>query len=168
MDFPVALEHVLKWEGGFSDHPEDPGAATKYGITLDTLKRWRGQRPTTAADVRSLTKVGASEIYETWYWRFCSCHRLPSGVDLIVFDCAVNQGPRRAISFLQQAAKAKVDGAIGPKTLAAVANSDPKGLILDIAAARACHYATLNSTFHRGWFKRLLDTYCVSINNMKD
>lgn len=158
MRFEDALGIILQHEGSeFTHHPEDPGGATRHGITLQTLKDWRGARPTTAEDVKALTVEDAAPIYHNWYWDRVHCDELLSGVDLIIFDSAVNQGTGRAAMFLQQAAGVRTDGIIGPKTLAAVENSDdPKELIREIAARRAVHYAGLNPVFHLGWYRRLM------------
>ncbi len=85
----------------------------------------------------------------------CRCSELPHGVDLLVFDSAVNQGPNRAKKLLQQALDATEDGILGPITMKAISLSDRDALIDEVVARRSVHYARLQSDFHLGWFRRL-------------
>ncbi|MBI1263317.1 MAG: hypothetical protein GC187_01120 [Alphaproteobacteria bacterium] len=155
--FETVLAHVLHWEGGFSDHPADPGGATNYGITHGVLAQWRGQ-PVSREDVRALTLAEAGAIYRARYWDACRCSDLPPGVDLMVFDAAVNHGPRQAALFLQRALGAADDGVIGPRTLAAAARQDAGQTVCEIAARRMVFYARLNTfpSFGLGWARRLM------------
>jgi len=157
--FEAALAHVFHWEGGFSDHPADPGGATNFGITQATLAAWRGT-PVSREDVRALTRQGAGAIYRARYWETCRCDELPAGVDVMVFDAAVNHGPRQAALFLQRALGVADDGAIGPRTLAAAARQDASQTVCEIAARRMVFYARLNTfpSFGLGWARRLMST----------
>ncbi|AZU05161.1 hypothetical protein X907_2650 [Glycocaulis alkaliphilus] len=161
--FAQALAHVLLHEGGYVDHPEDPGGATNFGITLATLQSWRG-RSVTKADVRALTKGEAGEIYKARYWDSCRCDELPGPVAFIVFDAAVNHGVGRAVRLLQEAVGVASDGRIGPVTIAAVASARPAALVTEIAARRMVLYASLAHfrTFGLGWSRRLMGTLSVS------
>lgn len=156
--FPVAFKFVLKYEGGYSDHPSDPGGATKLGITRAVLASWR-RRSVSKSDVRGLSHDEAGRIYKAKYWIACHCGDLPAGLDLAVFDCAVNQGVRRAKRFLQQAAKVTVDGHIGPITLAAVWRKPHEELLLEFMARRMRSYGGLSQLFKvfgLGWSRRLI------------
>ena len=114
---------ILAAEGGYVDHPNDPGGATNYGITTATLKQARKTIPDLPEHVRDLTAEQALKIYETFYWKPAGCDKLPSPVDLLVFDGAVNCGVRRGVKFLQEAlnvinegkAQLATDGIIGKK-----------------------------------------------------
>lgn len=159
-NFDLALAHVLQFEGGYSDHPRDPGGATNLGITIEVLRSYRGQS-VTKDDVRALTVAEAARIYRERYWDAASCAALPSGLDLAVFDCAVNQGVGRATRFLQQAARVKVDGRIGPVTLGAVSAAPKEALLTEFMARRMLGYGLLGSlfkTFGLGWSRRLMAT----------
>ncbi len=163
-NFNSALAHVLEFEGGYSDHRLDPGGATNLGITLAVLKAYRG-RSVSKQDVRALTKKEAATIYRERYWEPAACGVLPSGLDLAVFDCAVNQGVGRARRFLQQAANVKVDGQIGPVTLAAISAAKPDRLLTEFMARRMQSYGSLQRlfpTFGLGWSRRLMATYAVA------
>ena len=154
MQFDAALEIILRWEGGFSNNPEDLGGATNFGVTLRTLAEWRG-RTVTVDDVRALMVADVAPIYRTRYWDECRCAELPGGLDLVVFDCAVNQGPARAKRLLQRSLGVVDDGIIGPMTMAAIGRAEAAGLVDELVARRAVHYAALQTDFHLGWFRRL-------------
>src|SRR5688572_21931612 len=115
-NFEAVLSHEFKEEGGYVDHPKDPGGATNMGITHKTLANWRRISPWWKLDkveVKNLTRAEASEIYRAKYWDLTQGDKLPAGVDLAVMDFAVNSGPARAAKALQRIVKAKVDGLIG-------------------------------------------------------
>lgn len=162
--FKEALEHVLQWEGGYVDHPDDPGGATNMGITLATLQSWRG-RIVTRADVKALTPAEAGKIYKARYWDQCRCDELPEGVDTIIFDAAVNHGTGRAARLLQEALNVTSDGRIGPITLAAAKRADPRALVSEIAARRMLLYGSLAHfrTFGLGWSRRLMTTLVAAV-----
>ena len=100
-NFPVALKLTLKYEGGFVNNPHDPGGATNMGITIATLSHELG-RQATVNDVRNMSKDTASEIYRKKYWLTIGGDFLPSGVDILAFDIAVNSGPGRALQWLKE------------------------------------------------------------------
>jgi lysozyme family protein len=164
-NFPRALSHVLTYEGGYSDHSSDPGGATKYGITHAVLAQHRGTS-VTKADMQALTREEAAEIYRRRYWETARCAALPGGLDLAVFDCAVNQGTGRAARLLQEALQVAADGVIGPKTLAAIATTPPQDLLAEFMARRMRAYASLTKlfpTFGLGWSRRLMATHAEAI-----
>lgn len=158
--FDPCLGAVLQHEGGFSDHPSDPGGATNMGITRKTLARWRGISPWTdlpKAEVRALTKAEAGRIYRALYWEECAGPRLPPGLDLAVFDFAVNSGPDRAIRTLQAVLGVAVDGIAGPVTLDAARRADVRAAIGAICDQRLGFLRGLAifPTFGRGWTSRV-------------
>jgi hypothetical protein len=154
-NFTACLDVVLLQEGGFSDHPADPGGATNFGITLKTLADFR-EKPVTKEDVQALTKDEAKEIYRANYWNPMRCNELPRGIDLMTFDFGVNAGPRTAIKALQRAAGVTDDGSIGPITLAAIRAHQPASLVNRMAEERLKHYRSLATfdTFGTGWSNR--------------
>lgn len=158
-NFEAALAEVLRHEGGYSDHPADPGGATMMGITLATLSAWRGAAAS-RADLRALTRAEAGAIYRRRYWVAIRGDRLPSGLDLALFDFAVNSGPSRAARCLQQVLGVRVDGRIGPETLAAARGAGEAHLAATIRALCARRRAFLGQlagfpTFGRGWERRV-------------
>lgn len=167
-NFSTVMEHVLAFEGGYSDHPEDPGGATKYGITQATLAAWRGHS-VTKAEVKTLKVEEAHEIYRMQYWEKIRGDELPGGVDLCVMDCCVNQGQGSAVRLLQTTVGTVVDGIFGPKTLAAVMAMNRRRLILEFQAQRMNAYGRLTSfrTFGLGWSRRLTGTVAAGLDLAK-
>lgn len=153
----AALAFVLRQEGGFVDHPADPGGATCFGITRATLARARGA-PASVQDVRALTKEEACTIYRRLYWTAIRGDELPAGLDLAVFDLAVNAGPGRAIRLLQSALAVTTDGILGPHTLRAARQADPLRTIRALTEQRIRFLAGLPGwpVFGRGWRRRAL------------
>lgn len=151
-----SLKHILKYEGGYVHHKDDPGGRTNLGVTQRVWEEWTG-KPATEADMRSLTVEMVSPLYKKRYWDAVRGDDLPSGVDLCVFDCAVNAGVGRASKFLQQAVGVTADGQIGPKTLAAIAAKPADEVIEAFCNLREAHYKSLSNfvTFGKGWMNRL-------------
>ena len=159
MTFAACLPVILATEGGYVDDPSDPGGATNAGITIGTLSQWM-RRGATIADVKALTPQTISTIYHDLYWTPAACDDCPVGVDLMVFDTAVNMGVGTAVRFMQGAAGVVADGHAGPLTLAAVKAAAPIGMIEKIAAARVAKYRSF-PTFARygdGWIDRVSRT----------
>lgn len=158
--FETCLDAVLVHEGGYADNPADPGGATNMGITRQTLARWRGVSPWWAlakAEVRAMGRAEAARIYHAHYWAACKGDQLPAGLDLAVFDFAVNSGPDRAIKTLQGVLEVKADGQIGPLTLGAIGTSSIAGLIGALCDRRLQFLRALRtfSTFGTGWTARV-------------
>jgi lysozyme family protein len=159
-NFEASLANILLHEGLWSDHASDPGGATMKGVTLKVYRAWwkaMGKPGIPGKDeLRNIPDATLAQIYRQNYWRAAPCDKLPSPIDLMVFDSAVNQGPGRAARVLQQAAKVTVDGAIGPKTLKAVRTKfavEPRSFLAEVAARRMRHYGGLSTfkTFGLGW-----------------
>jgi len=155
-NWDVALQHILKWEGGYVNHKDDPGGRTNLGVTQRVWEEWV-KHPVTEEVMRGLTIEMVSPLYKKKYWDAVRGDDLPSGVDLCVFDCAVNAGVGRASKFLQQAVGVTADGQIGPKTLEAVTKMPADELIEKFCDMRESHYKSLNNfaTFGKGWMRRL-------------
>ncbi len=154
MNFDQAFTTLLSHEGGYSDHPADPGGATRFGIT-ETVAREAGYR----GDMRELPMDLAKRIYKARYWDAVRADELPEAVRYAVFDAAVNSGPRQAVLWLQRAVGVKADGIIGPQTLAAVRAADPERLLRLVLAQRLRFMTGLPSwaAFGRGWARRFAD-----------
>lgn len=157
-NFRRALSRVLKHEGGYVDHPRDPGGATNKGVTLATFRRY--VKPNgTKADLRAITEVQVATVYYKHYWAAVHGNELPAGVDYAVFDLAVNSGPSRAARFLQRVVGVIQDGRIGPTTLAAARKADPTEVIARLCDARLAWLKTLKTwpTFGKGWERRVTE-----------
>lgn len=114
--FEKALEIVLELEGGYSNHPKDPGGATNFGVTQATLNAYRAQLGLPLIDVKIVKPEEVKEIFRRMYWEPVRGDSLSPGLGLAVFDTAVHSGPGRAVRMLQELVGATPDGVFGPKT----------------------------------------------------
>lgn len=164
-NFEESLAHVLKHEGGYVDHPKDPGGATNLGCTKKVWEEWVGHE-VTKDDIKALTIADVSPLYKARYWDKCRCDDLPRGVDFAVFDFAINSGVGRASKLLQRAVGVAADGAIGPATLAAVADANPRELATKICELRLAFLQALPTweTFGKGWSRRVKETEKTAFN----
>jgi len=163
-NFGACMAEILAHEGGYVDHPKDPGGATNMGITKATLEVWRG-RSVTKDEVRRLTRDEAEAIYRANYWNWVSGDQLRAGIDLVAFDPAVNSGVKRGAQWLQRAVGVTADGKIGPVTLAAARTADATHVIKGACAHRMGFLRGLRtwSTFGKGWSRRVARVEAVSI-----
>ena len=157
-NFEIALKALLKHEGGYVNHKDDPGGMTNLGVTKRVWEEWVGH----AVDeqtMRGLTPDAVAPLYKKRYWDAVHGDDLPSGVDLVVFDCAVNSGVGRASKLLQRAAGVTDDGKIGPGTLQAVMAADPKELVAAFCDQRQAFLEALPTfaTFGKGWSRRVAE-----------
>ena len=164
-NFKSSLKHVLVHEGGWADHPQDPGGATMKGVTLITYRRHYGADKT-KDDLRNISEEELGHIYQSGYWLKCKCEQLPSGVDYAVFDSAVNSGPARAAKWLQAAVGAQQDGAIGRKTLSKIVEHNPLQIIHTLCDLRLDFLQRLTTwqTFGRGWGRRVEGVRTMAVN----
>jgi lysozyme family protein len=153
-----AFKLMLKSEGGYVDHPEDPGGRTNLGVTQATWENWTG-RKVDEPEMRSLTAEQVEPLYKERYWDAVRGDELPTGLDYLCFDFAVNAGPGRSIRILQTAVGVNADGGFGPMTLAAVQAVDANELIERFSAAKEEFYRSLSQfpTFGKGWLNRIAD-----------
>ena len=141
--FDASLAFTLAEEGGFLDHPTDPRATLNSGISLGRLRRFLRAPHLERDDIRHIPCATVRALYRADFWNRDRCDALPAGIDLMVFDHAVNAGPDRSGRALQLAAghrRDRVDGAIGPDTLARVAAMDANALLEALSALqRTCY-----------------------------
>ena len=178
--FLRAHDFVQRWEGGsaFTVDPNDPGGATKYGVSFRFLQNLplkdadvNRDRVVCWRDVQALTHEQATSIFLRYFWLVLRCDELPERLALAIYDTAVNCGRTRAAGWLQREVGAKVDGIIGPKTVEAVRRQLILGrdlleeLIIcrNVLARRECHYIALADEhdwarkYRRGWMNRTRD-----------
>ena len=153
-----AFNLMLKSEGGFVNHPSDPGGMTNLGVTKATWENWVG-RESDEAEMRGLTPEKVEPLYKKKYWDAVRGDELPMGLDYLMFDFAVNAGAGRAIKTLQTAVGVTPDGGFGSMTMAAVQAVDPVELIERFSQAKENFYRSLTtfSTFGKGWLNRVAD-----------
>lgn len=161
--FERSMKFVAKWEGGFSDHPNDPGGRTNFGVTQRVYDAYRRRQLQPTRDVRFIAKHEVDRIYRVGYWDTAGCDELAWPLCLAVFDVAVNSGPARAVKMLQQACGATQDGRFGPLTQAAAQSMDAVECaerVLDIRTAfyrRLVQLRPKSYVFLRGWLRRVDD-----------
>lgn len=154
MNFDQAFDELLKHEGGYVNHKDDKGGATRYGIT-EAVARDVGYR----GDMRDLPLDLAKRIYQDRYWHAVKAEQLPAQVRYLVFDAAVNSGVGQAARWLQRAVGVKDDGVIGPQTLLALSQADTEALARRYLSQRLRFMSGLANwpAFGRGWARRIAD-----------
>jgi lysozyme family protein len=157
-NFETCLALMLAHEGGFVNHPKDPGGMTNLGVTKRVWEEWVGHE-VDEKQMRALTPETVAPLYKRKYWDAVRADDLVDGVDYCVFDVAVNSGPGRAVKFLQSCVGVTADGGFGPRTLAAVkeAEKDAAQLIEMYCAKRLEFLQSLQTfeTFGKGWSRRV-------------
>jgi len=153
--FEAAVELILKHEGGYVNHPEDPGGETNFGIA---------KRSYPDLDIAKLSKNDAKRIYKEDFWDKVRGDQMPGGIALMVFDTAVNMGVSRGSKFLQEVVEANpIDGIIGSGTLAKVNEAwenSYESVLNSYAEKRLDFYKKLSTfdTFGKGWTRRVEET----------
>jgi lysozyme family protein len=159
-NFDHCLALLLKHEGNFVNHPQDPGGMTNLGVTARVWEEWVGH-DVNEKQMRALTPQDVAPLYKRKYWDACHANDLVSGVDYCVFDVAVNSGVGRAIKFLQSVVGATPDGGYGSITSALVkkAEEDPARLIELYCAKRLEFLQSLKTfpVFGKGWTRRVAE-----------
>ena len=152
MNFETAFDLLITHEGGFSNHPDDPGGATMYGVT-EAVARAEGY----TGAMRDLTLDFAKQVYRKRYWDACRCDQMPDVLRYPLFDAAVNSGPGQAIKWLQAAVGVKADGAIGPVTQQAVNMAAPQPTRQKMIGNRLRFMTQLSNwpSFSKGWARRI-------------
>jgi lysozyme family protein len=160
--FNSSLPFILRWEGGYVNHPADPGGATNRGVTQKVYDTWRRAQGQPTQDVRQLSDAEMRSIYEANYWRPARCDVLERMLDLAQFDTAVNMGTGRAVRFLQAAVGCEVDGGFGDGTHKAVKEcKDLEKTLVNYCNERGAYYDRLVAAnpklavFQKGWNNRL-------------
>lgn len=158
-NFDKSLALILKHEGLYVDHPQDPGGATMKGITLATFTEFKG-RAMSKEELCAISDADVRAIYKSRYWDAVRADELKPGVDLLAFDMAVNKGVGRAAKLMQRGAGVTEDGALGPKSMAAINALDAHDFIAKVSEARRDFYKSLKTfpTFGKGWLRRVDET----------
>jgi len=164
-NYDKCLETILHHEGGYVNHPKDPGGETNLGVTKRVYEEHGGTK-----DMKDLLVEDVAPIYKKGYWDKMKGDDLPGGLDLCVFDFGVNAGPGRAAKFLQQMIGTTVDGGIGPNTLAKVEeyvreNGETES-VEKYQSMRQKYYEQLSTfaTFGKGWTRRVEETTKLALD----
>ncbi|MBB6308894.1 glycoside hydrolase family 108 protein [Xanthobacter tagetidis] len=159
-NFAPSLAAVLVHEGGYFNHPRDPGGPTMKGVIKRVYDDYRRSKGLPTRDVRQLEESELQEIYRRRYWDLIQGDKLPAGIDYVVFDGAVNSGPAQATKWLQRALGIAADGVLGPATIAALERAeDHDAVIADIQARRLAMLKNLKTwdVFGKGWGRRVAE-----------
>ena len=151
--YDMIFDRLMDHEGGYVNHPDDPGGETMYGVTKRVANAhgyW--------GDMRKLPKSLAKQITEKSYYKAVKGDQLDRLIAWQLTDAAYNHGKRQAVKFLQRAVGASADGLIGPRTLAAVAAMDKNDVVLLFNAERLEFFTNLRiwQTFGKGWARRIV------------
>ena len=158
-NYQKCLETILHHEGGYVNHPKDPGGETNLGVTKRVYEEWGGDK-----DMQDLLVEDVAPIYKKNYWDKVKGDDLPGGLDLCVFDFGVNAGPGRAAKYLQTMIGTVADGGIGPNTLKKVAEyvaeNSREASVKEYQKRRQEYYESLSTfaTFGKGWTRRVVET----------
>lgn len=158
-NFELCLKLMLAHEGGYIDHPKDPGGRTNHGVTQRVWEEWVGH-DVDEKQMRALTHEMVAPLYKRKYWDAVRADDLMAGVDYAVFDVAVNSGPGRAIKLLQSCVGATPDGGFGSITMALVRKAEkenPADLIAKYCDSRLQFLKSLKTwpIFGKGWERRV-------------
>ena len=164
-NYEKSLQMILHHEGGYVNHPKDPGGMTNMGVTKRVYEEWVGHT-VSEHTMQNLKESDVAPIYRKNYWDRMRCDDLPEGLDLMLFDFGVNAGTGRAAKMLQKMIGTTVDGGIGPNTLKKLdeyiskQHSGVGTAISEYAHRRQSYYESLATfaTFGRGWTRRTTET----------
>ena len=152
-DFNKAFDRVIGHEGGYVNHPRDPGGETNWGVTKRTAQAYGYN-----GDMRAMTRDQAKAIYKRGFWDDVGGDALPDAVAFQLFDAAVNHGIGNAVRFMQRALGVADDGIVGNITLTALRKADANDFLMRFNAARLDFYTRLSTfdTFGKGWVRRIV------------
>lgn len=163
--FDAALARVLAHEGGYADHPADPGGATMKGVTQRVYDAWRSRRGLAPRPVRRIAGAELEAIYRAQYWAPLRGDALPVGLDYCLFDAGVNSGPAQAARWLQRSLGVEADGVIGEATLGALAGRDVGALVNAVCDRRIAMLRALKTWRHfgAGWTRRVAEVRAAAL-----
>lgn len=156
-NFNASLARLLEHEGGYTNHPSDPGGPTNFGITIHDYRKYIDANGT-ASDVKSMSVEQAKTIYRQKYWDAQKCDELPSGVDYAVFDYGVNSGIGRSGKVLRRLLDLPDNTHVVTAAVVAAANgADASALVNKICDERLAFLRRLKTwpTFGKGWGRRV-------------
>lgn len=155
--YDKAFNRLMKNEGGYVNHPRDPGGETMYGVTkrVAVAHGYHG-------NMKNLPKSFAARVARQSYWDASHCDEFDPLIAVQLFDAAYNHGPHNAIKFLQRAAgleDKQVDGIVGTQTIHAVKKLKPNVIVLKFLAVRLDFFTRIGTwnTFGKGWSRRIVE-----------
>jgi lysozyme family protein len=164
------LHWILAHEGGYTNHPADPGGPTNFGITIFDYRKYVKPNAT-AADVRAMRVDEAKIIYRARYWDAQRCDELPAGVDYVVFDYGVNSGTGRSGKVLRRVLKLPDDSSnVSDAVIAAARAADARALVIAICDERLRFLRSLKTwpVFGLGWGRRVAEVKSAALAMIAD
>lgn len=160
--FQTALKRVLQHEGGYVNHPSDPGGETNYGITKSVARQYGFK-----GSMKDIPMSIVEKIYKDQYWDAMSCDNFEFAIAFHMFDAAVNHGLINARKLIQRAVNVKDDGIIGSISLAAIRKTPQLLFVNSFMAERISFYTKISTfpTFGRGWMSRMVDNLRYSLED---
>ncbi|WP_336142431.1 glycoside hydrolase family 108 protein [Acinetobacter sp. 102] len=152
--FQTALKRVLQHEGGYINHPSDPGGETNYGITKATARNYGY-----TGSMKNIPMSVVEKIYKQQYWDAMKCDDFEFAIAFHMFDAAVNHGLLNARKIIQRTVKVKDDGIIGAVSIAAIRKTPQCLFVFSFHAERISFYTRISTfpTFGKGWMSRMVD-----------
>jgi lysozyme family protein len=162
--YDEALRRLLVHEGGYTNHPSDPGGPTNFGITIGDYRRYV-KPDATADDVRAMRIDDAKAIYRSKYWDVLRCDALPAGLDYAVFDYGVNSGTARVARVLHRLVGMPDEAHVTPALLAAIRRRSTSELIVQLCDERLAFLQRLKTwpVFGAGWSRRVREVRSAAI-----
>jgi len=154
---------VMEYEGGYVNHPNDPGGETYKGISRRAHPNWKGWQ--LIDQKRPVPEQLVQEFYYNNYWLRLRCNDMPYPIGEYLFDFGVNAGITRAIMTVQRALNVKVDGVLGAVTIGAIQKQDPQKLMYELLKERVRYYTTITmqnsrfQVFFLGWIRRTIEVF---------
>lgn len=157
----VLIPFILKWEGGFANHPDDKGGATNKGITIATFRHFLGSGKT-VGQLKAMTDEQWETIFRKGFWDKFEADKIANqSVANICVDWAWCSGATTAIKQVQRLLGVAADGVVGNITLGAINNADPEKLFEKIKSARLAFVEAIvkrdasQQVFLKGWLNRI-------------
>lgn len=152
LGFDQIFDRCMGHEGGYVNHPDDPGGETNWGITIATARANGYTGP-----MRLMKREHAKEIYRKAFWERAKCSQYHSAIAFQLFDACINHGIGNAIRMLQRAVGVADDGAVGKITLGAINEKSLDDVLVLFNAERLVFFAKLKTfpTFGPGWIRRV-------------
>jgi lysozyme family protein len=162
--YDEALRRLLVHEGGYTNHPSDPGGPTNFGITIGDYRRYV-KPDATADDIRAMRIDDAKAIYRSKYWNALRCDALPAGLDYAVFDYGVNSGTARAARVLHRLVGMPDDTRVTSALLAAIRKRETRDLIVQLCDERLAFLQRLKTwpIFGAGWSRRVREVRSAAL-----
>lgn len=161
-DAKLIIPFIRKWEGGYVNDPDDKGGCTMMGVTLKTYQKKYG-KDKTCEDLRHITNEEWLDIFKKDYWKCWKADEIQNqSIAQLCVDMGWMSGTKTAIKKVQECLGCKVDGIVGPKTLAALNASPSTGVFRRLWSMRYVWLTQIaktgnNQKYLRGWLNRLND-----------